>query len=230
MRRVVPACCLFAAALSACAPVSYDPVRGYTGDRDGDGWADVREDDVGSDPQNAFNWDFGSGQWPDFTDEAARDGVAGSGYGVGDTIPDFVSVDQYGQPVPFYTFYGYVVILDFVAGWCEPCQEVASGSQDFWVDHRLDGVLVVHQVLDDYDADGWVVEGFARRWADDYALDLPVVVDDDQRAFGGFWSEGVTDGTIPFQVVLDRHFVIRDAFVGVDGAEAAQVLALELAE
>lgn len=215
--------------LGGCSPVRYDPVLGFTGDHDGDGFADFQEDGVGSDPENPFNWDFGSGQWPDFTDEAVADGVSGTGWGLGDTIPDFMSIDQYEQAVPFYTFYGYVVILDFVAGWCEPCQLVASGSQDFWVENRLDGVLVVHQVLDDYQADGFVGAAFQRRWAEAYALDLPVVLDEEQRAYGGFWDAGLTDGSIPFQVVLDRDFVIREAFVGVEGAAAAEALALELA-
>ena len=218
-----------ALAVSGCAPVEYDPVLGYAGDNDGDGWADYQEENAGSDPDNRFNWDFGSGQWPDFTDEALAAGVVGNGYGIGDTVPDFLSVDQYGNPVPFYTFYGYVIILDFVAGWCEPCQTVAEGSQEMWVEHRLDGVLIVHQVIDDYESDGFIVDKpFPRDWADTYRADFPVVLDEQQLAYQGFFNAGVANGNIPFMAVLDHEFKVVEGFTGSDKVSEAEALALEL--
>lgn len=217
-----------ALAASGCAPVDYDPVVGFAGDSDGDGWADYEEEEAGRDANNRFDWDFGSGQWPDFTDEALEAGVMGTGYGIGDTVPDFLSIDQYGNPVPFYTFYGYVVILDFVAGHCDPCREMAKGSQDMWVEHRLDGVVVIHQVVDDESVDLQVPRTYAAAWADDYDADFPVVVDDQHHAYEGFSDAGLATGWIPFIAVLDHEFKVVDAFTGADRIGDAEALAVEL--
>lgn len=221
------------AALVGCQADVYDPFEGYI-DRDGDGWFDVEEQDVG-DPENPFDWDFGSGRWPDFTDEAmAGTANADFGYAMGQTLPDFLAEDQYGNPVPLYTFYGYAIVLDFGAGWCGPCRDSAMGAQASWEAHRLDGVLTIHQILDDDvdDLEDVVEEGFQRDWSREYGIEFPVFHQlnrDNGDVYLRLLENGVGNGWIPFFVVLDHEMRIVASFEGSDQVGAAEDLARDLA-
>jgi uncharacterized repeat protein (TIGR01451 family) len=57
--------------------------------------------------------------------EAPRD-LIGTGYKAGDTVFDFTAIDQSGNPVSLYQFYGKFVILDLTAVWCPPSRDEAS--------------------------------------------------------------------------------------------------------
>jgi peroxiredoxin len=223
---------VIAALVSACAPADLYPLQSAplpaVLDADGDGFTDDLELLAGSDPTNPFDWDFGSGQWPDFLDEAKAAGIEGTGYGYGETIPTFRADDQYGGRLKLHQLYGYVVVLDFVAGWCMPCEDVAAQAQGWWVDHRLDGVIVVHVIMDDEDGVGVVDPDFVPGWADRFGLEFPVVLDDDHEALEGLVASELYQGAVPFLVVLDKQMRIDSAYDGVDGAYAAQDRALDL--
>lgn len=223
--------CLLIAPLVGCGVDVFDAQLGYLGDRDGDGFVDADEELAGSDANDAFNWDFDSGQWPDFTDEAARDlKGADFGHGWGQTVPDFLSVDQYGNLVPLHTFYGYAIILDFIAGWCGPCRDGAPEAQRAWVDHRLDGVIVIHMVLDDDNLyEPGLEPGFQQEWAGQYGIDFPVLYDEEERAYQAFYEAGVAGDYIPLAIVLDPKLRVSGAFVGSDTFVDAEELALDLA-
>ena len=219
--------------ISGCKPVDLHPlvaapVVALDPDTDGDGFLDLEEAEAGSDAQDPFSWDFGGDRWPDFTDEALADGVTGAGYGMGQVIPDFSGEDQFGNTVSLYQFYGYVVVLDFVAGWCGPCSDVASTAQTSWEAQRLDGLIYIHVVVDDDDGVGVVDPDFAASWANRHQLEFPVLHDDTYDALNGVDSSGLYVGDIPFLIVLDRDLRIDSAHVGTGGAVDADKRASEL--
>src|SRR5687768_2227270 len=56
------------------------------------------------------------------------------GYGEGDVIPDFRLVDQHGDEVSLWQFYGNVILLDVSTIWCGPCQQLALETEHTWED------------------------------------------------------------------------------------------------
>ncbi len=191
-----------------------DPNVPNPGDTDGDGWLDEDEELAGSDPENPFSWPFGTGQWPDFSDTAAADGVVGSGYGIGDIMPDSTLMDQFGNDVSLYQFYGYMIILEFGAGWCGPCQSAAPESQIMWEEYREQGVVVIHVMTGDW-YDDPPDQAFLMEWATDFGLDLPVLGGDENVGDDMYWSfedAGTIEAYIPAFVIIDRQMEIYDGW------------------
>ena len=219
-------------ACAACSPADLypleDPPIPPVIDADGDGFTDGQEAAVGSDPNNPFSWDFGSGVWPDFSELAKADGVEGTGYGIGDVLPNFRGDDQYGGRAKLHQFYGYVMVLDFMAGWCPPCDDVAQQSQPWWVTVREDGILVIHVVVDDFDGYGAIETDFPLEWSERHGLEFPVLLDDGHEALEGFEDAGLYQNAIPFTVVLDKKLRVDSAYTGDYGSHGAQLRAEEL--
>jgi peroxiredoxin len=184
-------------------------------DTDGDGFLDGDEVAAGSDLAAKFSWPFGGDQWPDFSDEAEAAGVSGSGWAVGDVVPNVTFEDQFGNAVDLYDFYGYVILMDFSAGWCGPCRTVAQESQSAWVENREDGFMIIHLMIDDNSNDGYVTDdNFLSSWANQYGIEFPVVRDDDVTAFSGVYYSGVYQNGIPFMILLDQDMVLDNGYTG----------------
>ena len=193
-----------------------DPLDPAPLDGDGDGWLDNDEKAAGSDPENPFSWPRGTGQWPDFSEWAVEDGVAGDTYGFGEVYPDFEVLDQFGNPVSLYQFYGYVILLDYAAGWCGPCMDVAEGAQEMWLEYADEGFIILHTMIEDASYNQPSVP-FLESWADVYGLEFPVTGGDNwinSDAFYDLIGPGVFDGGIPAMVLLDRDMTISAAYIG----------------
>lgn len=188
-------------------------------DSDGDGWDDKAEIDGDTDPVNGFSWAFGSGQWPDFSDEADAAGVDGSDYAEGEVFPDFSAVDQFGNEVSLYQFYGYVILIDFSAGWCSPCRDVASGAEAMWEEHREDGFIIIHALIDNNQGSGNVSQGFVESWVEDYDIEFPVLAggtgtEPYDDAYAGLYYAGLNEGYIPYMILLNQDLELEKVYEG----------------
>jgi len=227
---------MIALLLIACGPLAVQPIHEAPGDTavssavdadpDSDGFSTSEELDAGSDPQYRFSWDFGGERWPEFSDEADAAGFEGTGYALGEPLVNFVAVDQFDQEVSLDTFYGYVILLDFVAGWCGPCNQAAAEAQGQWEEQRLDGVLYVHVIVDDNVQDDVVEPGFATLWAETYDLEFPVLLEQDGATLQGLTDAGVYEGALPFTVLLDPQMQVDSSYTGAFDAAIARAATL----
>ncbi len=186
-------------------------------DTDTDGLGDGLELDEGSDPLDMHSWP-GNGIWPDRRDYVEEEGDV---YEMGAMLPDFKGTDQFGETIRLYQLYGYVVLVDFSAGWCGPCHEAASQAAELFEDHRAEGFVIVHAMVDDESPDGVMNDtDYPATWADYYGLEFPVVYGPQiDNTSGGLYAAGIDEGYIPFMILLNRDLEIDSTYVGA-GQEA----------
>jgi thiol-disulfide isomerase/thioredoxin len=141
--------------------------------------------------------------WPHATTDEVPEGLAGTGTGVGDIVGDFTLVDQNGDEVQLYQFYGNVVQLVLFAEWCGPCQEEAPDVQAASVDLADDGVVVVSVMMDRLEGGAADATSLAR-WAAEYGVTHPLLA-------GPGDLEGLIQGGYPTLPVIGRDMRIVKA-------------------
>ncbi len=216
-------------------------------DSDGDGLTDAEEAELGLDPENADTdydgfedgeevsaetdpascWSVPEG-WSQCVGQATADGVSGTGYAVGETVPNWTAWDQNGDEVEFWQFYSQVVVLDMSAGWCGPCRSAAESAESEFQEHKEDGVQFVHLMIDDNSYDGYVTdEDFVSDWASEYGLSFPVVWDDSTdgyaTAYVEFYYEDMVSG-VPTFVVIDQDMVVHDYWAGTSASQLSAAI------
>ena len=59
-------------------------------------------------------------------------GILGDGWDDGDLAFDFIGVDQYGDEVSLYQFYGRPMVVSLVYNGCAPCSPATNEHEAFW--------------------------------------------------------------------------------------------------
>ena len=187
-------------------------------DSDDDGIADGVEIDNGSDALDMYSWP-GDGIWPDRRDYHE---LVGDTYGWAETLPDFHGKDQVNGGMFLHQLGGYIVLLDFSAGWCGPCRTAAGEAEELFQEYKGDGFVVVHAMVDDNQSGGGVKdEEFTTDWADQYGLTFPVISGSEiNECSDGLYNAGINEGYIPFLVLLNRDLEVVETYVGA-GQESA---------
>jgi len=110
--------------------------------------------------------------------------------------PDFIGRDLDGKTFRLSDHLGKeVLLLDFWATFCEPCKAEFPHLRALFDEHRSKGLLVVAVAMDgpETTAD---VPAFVKR----FALDFPVVTDEDSRIASLYNPKK----SMPFSVLIDR--------------------------
>ena len=128
----------------------------------------------------------------------------------GTLAPDFAVQDRDGKPVHLADYKGKVVVLDFWATWCGPCQASLPHTQSVAAQFAPQGVVVLAvNVWDKHDA--------FEQWLPQHAAfhDIAFAFDPSPDA------KQVTDAYhvsgIPTQYVVGKDGKITQSFVGYDG-------------
>jgi peroxiredoxin len=109
------------------------------------------------------------------------------------TAPDFALKDVAGKTVKLSDYRGQVVLLNFWATWCEPCQLEIPWFMDFQQSYKDRKFAIVGISVDD---DGW---DSVKPYLERRKINYPVVVGNEQTEllFGGI-------DAIPTTFLLDR--------------------------
>ena len=108
---------------------------------------------------------------------------------------------------------GKVVVLNFWASWCDPCEEESAELEAVWREYRARGLVVVGiDGYDDFDDD-------ARAFARDNGMTYPLVQAQSPETARDYRVRGY-----PVTYVVDRDGrIVGNAFIGpVDGSDATR--------
>ncbi len=135
---------------------------------------------------------------------------------IGSNAPRFTRTDLKGKRVDLGRLRGKVVLLNFWATWCAPCQTEMPGFAEWQRQYGAKGLQVIGISMDD-DADA------ARRVVSKLGLNYPVAMGDEElgELYGGVLG-------LPLTYLIDRDGVVRARFQGESDLKAveAQVKAM----
>ena len=121
--------------------------------------------------------------------------ASGDGVAQGAAATDFTLRDVDGQTVRLSDFTGKVVLIDFWATWCVPCEAEIPHLEALYGANKDKGLVVLGISMDGPETIA-AVAPFARR----YNLSFPVLLDEETRVVGIYNPKR----TAPLSVLIDR--------------------------
>jgi cytochrome c biogenesis protein CcmG/thiol:disulfide interchange protein DsbE len=123
---------------------------------------------------------------------------------VGGIAPDFTLKDLKGRDVSLSDYRGHIVILDFWASWCPPCNETIPELVALQNKYGQKGVVVLGIAIDDGSSDASALFAFSK----EHGINYPILV-------GSDIVEGIYEiRGIPTLFLVDRKGKIQDLHMG----------------
>ena len=137
------------------------------------------------------------------------DGAGGTGEGlaIGNSAPDFELTDVYDlRTYKLSDQLGKVVLVNFWASWCVPCQMEMPELESLWTRYGSQGLVILGVNVDTSASD-------ARGFLDSVPVSFPVLWDE-----RGVAQERYRVTALPRTVLVDRRGQVRARFDGYDTA------------
>jgi thiol-disulfide isomerase/thioredoxin len=131
---------------------------------------------------------------------------------VGQPAPALAGVDTQGRSVDLASLTGKIVVVDFWASWCEPCQEAMPGLDQLAADYA-EQLVVIGVSVDDDPED-------ARAFVERVGVQFPIV-HDKAHSIAARWAPP----KMPTTFVIDPAGVILAVHDGYDGATLSKLRA-----
>ena len=132
------------------------------------------------------------------------------GVRVGDTAPNFTETDVFGNSFTLESFRGRVLMLNFSTMWCSPCRAETPELLEIYNTYKERGfeiVQCIYQDEDSYPTD----QSDLNRWLSEYQVTYTLIGDPDRSTVETYHFDA-----IPFNVIIDRNFVIQYVRSGFD--------------
>lgn len=137
---------------------------------------------------------------------------------IGSPVGDFTLLDLQGFPVSLSDFSGQVVLINFFATWCPPCNEEVPLLQEMYLTYQSQGLVILGIDLLE---DGALVAD----WVQANGLTYPIVLAPDWELFQLFPEAG----GFPYNALIDRQGVLHYSQYGIN-MEEIETLIQELLE
>lgn len=121
---------------------------------------------------------------------------------IGDPAPDFSLPTLQDQKVSLGEFKGKVVLINFWASWCTPCQEELPELQKLYQKYHDRGFELIGINIDKNQANA---EKFVKR----FGLTFPVALDPESSEIRAYQGRAM-----PMSYLVDRQGIVRQLFFG----------------
>ncbi len=124
--------------------------------------------------------------------------------------PDFTVTDFSGQKVTLSQYRGKVVLLDFWASWCTPCQAEIPKFIEWQKKYGAEGLEVIGISMDDN-------ERAARKFVERLKPNYPIAMGNAKlaEAYGGILG-------LPANLIINRSGRLRSKYVGATDLDALE--------
>jgi peroxiredoxin len=126
----------------------------------------------------------------------------------GNIAANFTETNSQGNEITLESFRGKVILLTFSAMWSNPCRLEAPDLVDLYNTYKEQGLEIVQCIYHDEDGTPTDLSDLAR-WINEFGITFTVFNDPDLSTVYLYNLDG-----IPFNVFIDRDFIIRYRFEG----------------
>ncbi len=148
-------------------------------------------------------WTPPSNTWP--AASPPNDLIA-TGWLPGETVPDARLVDQHGDTVSLWQFYGNIVLVDVSTMWCAPCRDLAAEVEQTQTDYTARGFVYETVLSQDVEGSPPDVEDL-NLWADAYGISTSPVASD---ATGEIAAVLTPNDVYPVLVLVGRDLTVAE--------------------
>jgi thiol-disulfide isomerase/thioredoxin len=131
---------------------------------------------------------------------------------MGDHPCDFTLVDQHGEDFNLYDHYGKIIIIDFSAMWCGPCQFAATEVEELQKRYNKDIVYVT--ILIENGHGHPPTRNNVEDWAEIFHIETAPVLGASRNFLSSDPDKGWPLSAWPQFYIIDRDMVIIDSFKG----------------
>jgi peroxiredoxin len=148
---------------------------------------------------NGLNWEAPENSWASSVPPST---LVGEGFSMGQVPHDFRMVDQHGEEVALWQFYGSVILLDISTMWCGPCQQIAQDVNETWEDYRDEDFMYLTVLPEDLEG-GSVEADDLTDWTEGFQIEAPVLADN-----SGYGYEVEPNRVWPVMMLIDRKMTV----------------------